>query len=302
MMLFSAITFCAQSAKPRAQWLRCSRPKCVRSLRKRLKTMRTQRGFDRARYFARSLGIEENRYTRYERAEVEPSLTLIHKMCETLRVSPNELLGFADLGHGAPLRAGTGSRRGARPERSAARRDRRAVTGRTPSARLPGAWPPRRWPSATSKRANRRPRATRWRRCARPARFFAACRPSRSSTVAEIVDDPALKDVDSQAQGCARRADPGLHRQRQRDAAGADSARADAWPQVRISPPVALPTAAITLAATASISSSVSVFSRRLQGDLQRQRFLARAQALGLEQVEHVDAGDQLLVGGRAQP
>ena len=65
----------------------------------RLKSLRTKRGFDRARYFARSLGIEENRYTRYERAEVEPSLTLIHKMCETLRVSPNELLGFADLRH-----------------------------------------------------------------------------------------------------------------------------------------------------------------------------------------------------------
>jgi transcriptional regulator with XRE-family HTH domain len=65
----------------------------------RLKNLRTQRGFDRARYFAKSLGIEENRYTRYERAEVEPSLTLIHKMCETLRVSPNELLGFAELRH-----------------------------------------------------------------------------------------------------------------------------------------------------------------------------------------------------------
>jgi transcriptional regulator with XRE-family HTH domain len=65
---------------------------------KRLKSIRTQRGFDRARYFARSLGIEENRYTRYERAEVEPSLTLIHKMCETLLVSPNELLGFAEPG------------------------------------------------------------------------------------------------------------------------------------------------------------------------------------------------------------
>jgi transcriptional regulator with XRE-family HTH domain len=65
---------------------------------KRLKTMRTQRGFPRARYFARSLGIEENRYTRYERAEVEPNLTLIHKMCETLRVSPNELLGFTEPG------------------------------------------------------------------------------------------------------------------------------------------------------------------------------------------------------------
>ncbi len=64
---------------------------------RRLKDLRTQRGFDRARYFARSLGIEENRYTRYERAEVEPSLTLIHRMCEKLQVTPNELLGFADL-------------------------------------------------------------------------------------------------------------------------------------------------------------------------------------------------------------
>jgi transcriptional regulator with XRE-family HTH domain len=65
---------------------------------KRLKDMRVQSGFLRARYFAKSLGIEENRYTRYERAEVEPSLTLIHKMCTTLRVSPNELLGFAETG------------------------------------------------------------------------------------------------------------------------------------------------------------------------------------------------------------
>lgn len=64
---------------------------------KRLKVIRTQRGFPRARYFASTLGIEENRYTRYERAEVEPSLTLIHKMCETLGITPNELLGFEDV-------------------------------------------------------------------------------------------------------------------------------------------------------------------------------------------------------------
>jgi transcriptional regulator with XRE-family HTH domain len=68
---------------------------------KRLKSMRMENGFQRARYFAKALGIEENRYTRYERAEVEPSLTLIHKICEVLRVSPNELLGFAEYG-GAP--------------------------------------------------------------------------------------------------------------------------------------------------------------------------------------------------------
>lgn len=65
-----------------------------------------QRGFQRARYFAESLGIEENRYTRYERAEVEPNLTLIHKMCEMLGVTPNELLGFAGLEKkGAPASA-----------------------------------------------------------------------------------------------------------------------------------------------------------------------------------------------------
>jgi transcriptional regulator with XRE-family HTH domain len=68
---------------------------------KRLKEMRIHGGFVRARYFAKSLGIEENRYTRYERAEVEPSLTLIHKMCEILRVSPNALLGFAESSVGA---------------------------------------------------------------------------------------------------------------------------------------------------------------------------------------------------------
>jgi transcriptional regulator with XRE-family HTH domain len=67
---------------------------------KRLKTMRVHSGFERARYFAKALGIEENRYTRYERAEVEPSLTLIHKIWEVLQVSPNELLGFAEVGAG----------------------------------------------------------------------------------------------------------------------------------------------------------------------------------------------------------
>jgi len=72
---------------------------------KRLKELRVQSGYLRARYFARSLGIEENRYTRYERAEVEPSLTLLHKMCDVLRVSPNELMGFAGFGGAAGIPA-----------------------------------------------------------------------------------------------------------------------------------------------------------------------------------------------------
>jgi transcriptional regulator with XRE-family HTH domain len=62
--------------------------------------LRAQKGFGTARSFARALGIEENRYTRYERAEVEPSLTLIHKTCVTLQVSPSDLFGFPESAPG----------------------------------------------------------------------------------------------------------------------------------------------------------------------------------------------------------
>lgn len=61
----------------------------------RLKTVRKAAGFKSARALAKVLGIDENRYTRYERAEVEPNLQLIVKICNLLETSPNELLGFA---------------------------------------------------------------------------------------------------------------------------------------------------------------------------------------------------------------
>jgi transcriptional regulator with XRE-family HTH domain len=73
-----------------------SAPEVRLQFAKRLKQLRTEKGFRLARTFAHALGIAENRYTRYERAEVEPSLTLIHKMCGTLRVSPNDLLGLTE--------------------------------------------------------------------------------------------------------------------------------------------------------------------------------------------------------------
>jgi transcriptional regulator with XRE-family HTH domain len=60
---------------------------------KRLKQQREKGGYARARAFAEAIGVEENRYTRYERAETEPDLTLIQKICETLRITPNELFG-----------------------------------------------------------------------------------------------------------------------------------------------------------------------------------------------------------------
>ncbi|MEZ5818643.1 MAG: helix-turn-helix transcriptional regulator [Hyphomicrobiaceae bacterium] len=61
----------------------------------RLRELRIPRGFRTARSLARALEIDENRYTRYERAEVEPDLAMIRRICETLSVTPSELLGVS---------------------------------------------------------------------------------------------------------------------------------------------------------------------------------------------------------------
>lgn len=58
-----------------------------------LRNMRIARGYKTARSLARALAIDENRYTRYERAEVEPDLSLLQQICRLLNVTPNELLG-----------------------------------------------------------------------------------------------------------------------------------------------------------------------------------------------------------------
>ncbi|MFM9848806.1 MAG: helix-turn-helix domain-containing protein [Hyphomicrobiaceae bacterium] len=65
---------------------------------RRLREFRVARGFKTARSLAQALDIDENRYTRYERAEVEPDIKLIQQICETLELSPNDLLGTP---HGA---------------------------------------------------------------------------------------------------------------------------------------------------------------------------------------------------------
>jgi transcriptional regulator with XRE-family HTH domain len=70
----------AEDSSPRAQFA------------KNLRRLRIEKGFRTARELSKALGIEENRYTRYERAEVEPSLSLLLKICEALKTSPNELL------------------------------------------------------------------------------------------------------------------------------------------------------------------------------------------------------------------
>lgn len=60
---------------------------------KRLRELRIPKGFRTARKLATELGIDENRYTRYERAEVEPDLELLVRIAEALEVTPNDLLG-----------------------------------------------------------------------------------------------------------------------------------------------------------------------------------------------------------------
>jgi DNA-binding XRE family transcriptional regulator len=57
-----------------------------------LRELRVLRGYRTARSLAQALGIDENRYTRYERAEVEPDLGLLMKICEVLALTPNDLL------------------------------------------------------------------------------------------------------------------------------------------------------------------------------------------------------------------
>lgn len=64
----------------------------------RLRQLRIPRGYRTARSMARALGIDENRYTRYERAEVEPDLQLIRRICGLLGVLPNDLLGHGEAG------------------------------------------------------------------------------------------------------------------------------------------------------------------------------------------------------------
>lgn len=72
------------------------KPQARLDFAQRLRELRVPRGYRTARSLARALGIDENRYTRYERAEVEPDLALIRRMCQVLGISPTELLGVVD--------------------------------------------------------------------------------------------------------------------------------------------------------------------------------------------------------------
>lgn len=86
---------------------------------RRLRELRAARGFRTARSLARALDIDENRYTRYERAEVEPDLGMIRKICEALGVSAADLLGGSDNTDGAAGRGACSDAMGREDRRSA---------------------------------------------------------------------------------------------------------------------------------------------------------------------------------------
>jgi transcriptional regulator with XRE-family HTH domain len=58
---------------------------------KRLRELRGLRGFETARAFAQALGVEEDRFTRWERAETEPDFTHIIRICQVLSITTDEL-------------------------------------------------------------------------------------------------------------------------------------------------------------------------------------------------------------------
>jgi DNA-binding XRE family transcriptional regulator len=58
---------------------------------RRLRARRIAAGFDTARAFAQALGVKEDCYTRWERAETEPDFTHIMRICQVLKVTINDL-------------------------------------------------------------------------------------------------------------------------------------------------------------------------------------------------------------------
>jgi len=81
-------------------------------VRLRLKALRQKRGLQEPRVsFADALELDENRYTRYERGEVEPNLANICRICLVLGVEPNDLLNFPRGRRADPVTSGKRRRR-----------------------------------------------------------------------------------------------------------------------------------------------------------------------------------------------
>ncbi|MEM7775611.1 MAG: helix-turn-helix transcriptional regulator [Pseudomonadota bacterium] len=58
----------------------------------RLRDARKSAGYRTAQAFATEIGLDQNRYTRYERGEVEPNLFVLRKIVEHTNASADWLL------------------------------------------------------------------------------------------------------------------------------------------------------------------------------------------------------------------
>ena len=59
---------------------------------KKLREARERAGFETAKDFAESLGVEENRYRHWERGSAQPSLPMLARITRLLRVELAELI------------------------------------------------------------------------------------------------------------------------------------------------------------------------------------------------------------------
>ena len=64
----------------------------MKTFAQRLKAAREKAGYDSAQGFAGVLGLEPHTYRKYERAQSEPTLETLVRICELLEVDANHLL------------------------------------------------------------------------------------------------------------------------------------------------------------------------------------------------------------------
>ena len=64
----------------------------LKTFGKRLKAARGRAGYESAQRFAHVLGLEPPAYRKYERGAAEPNFETLTRICELLRVTPNDLL------------------------------------------------------------------------------------------------------------------------------------------------------------------------------------------------------------------
>ena len=67
----------------------------MKTFAQRLKAAREEAGYDSAQGFAGVLGLEPHTYRKYERAQSEPTLETLVRICELLNVDANYLLPAA---------------------------------------------------------------------------------------------------------------------------------------------------------------------------------------------------------------